>query len=157
MGLEIERKFLVHTGKLPALPGLGSKELLRQGYLASDPWVRIRLRSVMDRWRKGYITIKSRGTLVRAEYEYEIPAKDAEELLGFCKGLISKTRYPIRKSSHVWEIDEFHGPLQGLWLAEVELQRENEDLVIPEWVGTEVTEDVRYSNAYLVEYGIPSV
>jgi len=140
MGVEIERKFLVRPELLPALP---AGEALAQGYLSTEPVVRVRLIRQGGSAARGKLTIKGPGFLSRAEYEYEIPAADAEELLRLCKRRLQKIRYRIGR----WEIDEFTD--RALWLAEIELQGEAEPFERPAWLGDEVTTDPRYSNAAL--------
>jgi CYTH domain-containing protein len=102
---------------------------------------------------KAYLTIK--GITVgatRAEYEYEIPADDASEMLDhLCEHpLIEKTRYRLQYHGLTWEVDEFEGDNAGLILAEVELEQEDQTVILPDWVGKEVTGDPRYYNARLV-------
>ena len=147
MGKEIERKFLVKNdswrGQAPGKP-------YRQGYLSTVKERTVRVRTVGD---KGYITIK--GITVgasRSEYEYEIPANDANEMLDrLCeRPLIEKTRYRIPQGDVAWEIDEFEGDNRGLIVAEVELKDEHQVVTLPGWVGQEVTSDPRYFNANLV-------
>ena len=109
----------------------------------------MRVRSEGDR---AYINIKGATVgATRAEFEYEIPLQDAEELLNeLCqKPLIEKTRYKIENGGHTWEIDEFFGDNQGLIVAEIELNSEDQDFEKPDWVGEEVTHDPRYFNANL--------
>lgn len=145
MGQEIERKFLV--------VGDGWREgaegtLYRQGYLAKDADRTVRVRVAGT---KAFLTIKGRtkGTS-RAEYEYEIPLKDAEELLDLCEGpLVEKTRHKIPHAGHTWEVDVFHGDNEGLVMAEVELEREDAHVEMPGWIGKEVSGDARYYNSSL--------
>jgi CYTH domain-containing protein len=91
------------------------------------------------------------SALVRSEFEYEIPLVEAEALLRQCSKVLSKTRFEVVVDSHVWEIDVFHGKLQGLIVAEIELSREDETFVLPDWVGKEVTADKSYLNVNLIE------
>src|SRR5438128_2571421 len=116
MATEIEHKYLVRTEVLPRKLPQGKH--IRQGFLATEPVVRIRL--VTDgRKREAFITIKGKGFKTRAEYEYPIPRKDAQELLKLCgQRIIEKIR---RKLGPV-ELDEFIGRHRGLWLAEIELK-----------------------------------
>lgn len=79
-----------------------------------------------------------------------------EPLLAAAKGVLTKKRYRLRHENHDWELDEFLGPLCGLWLAEIELKESEESFAQPNWIGKEVTNDHRYSNANLAEHGIPS-
>ncbi|MFC1858280.1 CYTH domain-containing protein [Thermodesulfobacteriota bacterium] len=148
MALEIERKFLVKEGAWRNEKGTD----YRQGYLnsAKERTVRVRIIDV-----KGYLTVKgiSRGA-VRVEYEYEIPVAEAEAMLDdLCeKPLIEKMRYKIELKGLVWEVDEFFGENQGLLVAEVELESEDQTFVKPEWVGEEVTSDSKYFNANLIHH-----
>ncbi len=147
MPLEIERKFLLRGEGWRAL---GAGVPYRQGYLSTDPGRNVRVRLVRD---KGYLTIK--GITVgaaRAEYEYEIPAADASEMLDkLCeRPLIEKTRYRVEHQGFVWEVDEFDGDNAGLIIAEVELDEEDQAIVLPDWIGIEVTGDPRYYNASLI-------
>ncbi len=149
MAQEIERKFLVKTESWRR-PDDGVR--YRQGYLSTVKERTVRVRTAGD---KGYITIK--GITVgatRAEYEYEIPLSDANEMLDrLCeRPLIEKTRYRIPHGAVVWEVDEFEGENAGLITAEVELRREDQAVSIPDWVGQEVTRDPRYFNANLVAH-----
>jgi CYTH domain-containing protein len=147
MAYEIERKFLVDgdykSKSFKAYP-------IKQGYLSLSgvSVVRVRLKG-----EKAYITVKSSvvsGTLKRNEWEYEIPKDDAEEMLKLCEeGLIDKTRYLVKVGKHVFEVDEFNGDNEGLLIAEVELEHEDEHFEKPEWLGEEVTDNVRYYNSFL--------
>ena len=148
MALEIERKFLLKEGDWRNEKGT----MYRQGYLSSIKERTVRVRVFND---KGYLTVKgvSRGA-VRVEYEYEIPGADAEAMLDeLCeKPFIEKMRYKIEFKGLIWEIDEFFGENQGLFVAEVELESEDQSFVKPEWVGEEVTSDSRYFNANLIHH-----
>ncbi len=148
MAKEIERKFLV-TGDAWRKSTTGS--IYRQGYLCRTPERTVRVRLAADR---GFVTIKGITTgAVRDEFEYEIPAADAETMLtDLCeKPLIEKTRYRVNHAGLTWEIDEFHGDNAGLIVAEVELQAADQQIEKPAWVGREVTDDPRYYNASLVK------
>ena len=147
MPLEIERKFLLRGEGWRAL---GAGVPYRQGYLSTEPGRSVRVRLVRD---KGYLTIKGMTVgAARAEYEYEIPAADASEMLDkLCeRPLIEKTRYRVEHQGFVWEIDEFDGDNAGLIIAEVELDEEDQAIVLPDWIGKEVTGDPRYYNASLI-------
>lgn len=153
MAIEVERKFLI-GGELP--PGLDNcpREEILQGYLATGPVsVRVRIRR-NARGTSAVITVK--GPMVnggRLEFEYPVPVDDAEAMLSLCVGPpIEKTRLRYRHGGHVWEVDVFSGANAPLKLAEVELGDINEALELPNWLGEEVTDDVRYQNAYLAEH-----
>jgi CYTH domain-containing protein len=146
MAKEIERKFLVKEGSWRQAKG----SQYRQGYLNSIKERIVRVRTISD---KGYLTIK--GITVgasRMEFEYEIPLQDANELLKICeKPLIEKIRYTMEDGGMVWEIDEFAGDNQGLIVAEVELDSEDQQFPRPDWIGEEVTGDPRYFNSNLIK------
>jgi CYTH domain-containing protein len=147
MGTEIERKFLVTENSWRSLAA-GVK--YRQGYLNSAKERTVRVRTIDD---KGFLTIKGITTgASRAEYEYEIPVGDADALLDdLCeKPLIEKNRYKIDFEGFVWEVDEFFGENQGLIVAEVELEGEDQAFEKPGWIGEEVTGDPKYFNSNLI-------
>jgi len=146
MALEIERKFLVKENDWRN----GQGTMYRQGYLNSDENRNVRVRVINDR---GYLTVKgiSQGA-TRVEYEYEIPQAEAEAMLDdLCeKPLIIKKRYKTEYKGFVWEVDEFLGENQGLIIAELELESENQVFIKPEWIGKEVTGDPKYFNSNLI-------
>lgn len=149
MGVEIERKFLLRGD---AWRELGEPVLLRQGYLSShkERVVRVRIEGA-----QGVLTIKGRTVgATRGEWEYPIPLDEAAELLdGLCEQpLIEKYRRRIAIGQHVWEVDEFLGANAGLVVAEIELASEDEAFDQPDWIGEEVTADVRYLNANLIKH-----
>ena len=149
MSQEIERKFLV-VGEYKTQAFTQSRII--QGYISSarGRTVRVRIRD-----GKGYLTIKgasnASGTS-RYEWEKEIPLEEAEELMKLCEpGIIDKTRYLVRSGAHVFEVDEFYGENEGLTVAEVELGSEEEAFVKPDFIGVEVTGDIRYYNSQLMK------
>ena len=149
MPKEIERKFLV-TGDGWRAKGVGKR--YRQGYLSTVKERTVRVRTVDE---KGSITVKGISIgAARSEYEYEIPAADANEMLDrLCeRPLIEKMRYRIPMAGVVWEVDEFAGENRGLIVAEVELESEEQQVSLPDWIGREVTDDPRYFNATLVAH-----
>ena len=149
MNYEIERKFLV-KGEYKSQAFTHWR--IVQGYLSSVPKRVVRIRIKGD---FAYITVKSTVSgngLTRYEWEKEISVSDAEDMLKFCeKEIIEKTRYLVKVGAHVFEVDEFYGSNKGLLVAEVELQSEDEEFEKPEWLGKEVTHDVRYYNSMLVK------
>jgi adenylate cyclase len=153
--IEIERKFLVSSDafKNDAL----RKNHIAQGYLNSAPERTVRVRIKGD---TGYLTIKGKSNesgLSRFEWEKEIPLEEAKALLLLCeKGVIEKTRYEIPLGHHLFEVDEFVGENEGLIIAEVELQSENEIFEKPIWLGKEVSHDERYYNSYLSQHPFTS-
>ncbi len=149
MGIEIERKFLL-VGE--AWKKLAQGIRYRQGYLSTTKESTVRVRTIEN---TGYLTVKgeSQGA-TRSEFEYEIPVEDANAMLDqLCaKPLIEKNRYKIKYEGFTWEVDEFFGENQGLVVAEVELESEDQTYAKPEWVGVEVTEDHRYFNSNLARH-----
>lgn len=147
MPIEIERKFLVDLAKWRALPKPIGR-FLRQGYILAEPDKTIRVR-MSD--KAAYLTIKGRNIgATRAEYEYEIPKKEAQELLDqFAETDLTKTRYNINYAGKVWEVDEFSGENKGLIVAEIELKSEDEEFELPDWIGPEVTGEKKYYNSRL--------
>lgn len=149
MAQEIERKFLV-AGDYKSQAFEQSR--IVQGYISSarGRTVRVRIRD-----GRGFLTIKgasnASGTS-RYEWEKELPLDEAEELMKLCEpGVIDKTRYLVRSGMHIFEVDEFYGENEGLVVAEVELQSEEEVFVKPDFIGKEVTGDVRYYNSQLMK------
>lgn len=147
--MEIERKFLVN-GEYKS-HAVRSFRIV-QGYLSSVSGRTVRIRIKGD---KGYITVKGKSNesgVSRYEWEKEIPLNEAEELLQLCEpGTIDKTRYEIPSGKHTFEVDEFYGENEGLTLAEIELESEDENYIKPDWLGVEVTGDRRYYNSCLTK------
>ncbi|WP_148896243.1 CYTH domain-containing protein [Geothermobacter ehrlichii] len=146
MRYEIERKFLVRDD---SWRGRDEGVRLRQGYLSVDPERTVRVRLVGDR---GWLTIKGASVgSVRPEFEYAIPAAEAASMLEhLClRPQIEKIRYRIEHAGLLWEVDEFLGENAGLVLAEIELADPRQPVTLPPWIGEEVTDDHRYSNAWL--------
>ena len=149
MAQEIERKFLV-AGDFK--PFAKNATRITQGYLSSVPERTVRVRV---KGEKGFITIKGIGSASgasRFEWEKEIPVAEVQDLLQICEpGVIDKTRYLVEAGDHTYEVDEFYGDNEGLVVAEVELAAEDEAFVKPEWLGEEVTGDVKYYNSMLMK------
>lgn len=149
MSQEIERKFLV-KGEYKSQAFDQSR--IVQGYISSarGRTVRVRIRD-----GKGFLTIKGASDasgLSRYEWEKELPLAEAEELMRLCEpGIIDKTRYLVRSGKHIFEVDEFYGENEGLVVAEVELNSEDEAFLKPDFIGEEVTGDVRYYNSHLMK------
>jgi adenylate cyclase len=149
MSKEIERKFLVKGDYLQEV--VKSKKIT-QGYLSSVPERAVRVRI---KGGKGFLTIKGIGNqsgTTRYEWEKEISVQDAEDLLKICEpGVIDKTRYIVKHGKHVFEVDEFYGENEGLTIAELELESEDEAFDKPEWLGKEITGEVKYYNVMLMK------
>ncbi len=149
MGIEIEKKFLLKGSEWKQL---AAGTAYRQGYLSSVKERTVRVRTIND---KGFLTIKGISVgAVRREYEYEIPVEDANALLDeLCeKPIIEKNRYKVEHGGFTWEIDEFFGENDGLVVAEIELESEDQLFERPKWVGEEVTGDARYFNSNLIKH-----
>lgn len=149
MAQEIEKKFLV---KGDFKPFAVKQTRITQGYLSSIPERTVRVRVKGD---KGFITIKGIGNqsgASRYEWEKEIPVAEVNELLKICEpGVIDKIRHNVKVGNHTFEVDEFFGENQGLIVAEIELGSETETFEKPEWLGAEVTGDVKYYNSMLMK------
>ena len=149
MAQEIERKFLV-KGEFKQMANKQTR--ITQGYLSSVPERTVRVRIKGD---KGFITIKGIGNqsgASRYEWEKEISVEEVSELLKICEpGVIDKIRYLVKVGEHTFEVDEFFGDNQGLTVAEVELNAEDEAFEKPNWLGDEVTGDANYYNSMLMK------
>jgi len=149
VGVEIERKFRVTSDAWRG--SVAGSVRYQQGYLSRSPTAAIRVRTDGER---AYLNIKSTTDgVTRLEYEYPIPLADAEELLArvALRPLIVKTRHYIDFAGRRWEIDVFEAENAGLVIAEVELEAADADVVLPPWVGREVSADPRYYNSSLSE------
>ncbi|MBU3917696.1 CYTH domain-containing protein [bacterium] len=148
MTKEIERKFLLKNDSWREnAVGTG----FRQGYLPTrdECVVRVRIAGY-----NAYLTIKGRNVgISRLEFEYAIPVSEADSMLDkLCvKPIIEKTRYNVSHEGLLWEIDVFTGENEGLILAEIELNTEEQQIQLPEWIGEEVSEDPKYYNSNLVK------
>lgn len=147
MPLEIERKFLLADERWRA--EVSSRCVMRQGYLGAPGGkasIRVRLEGDVAKLNIKAAVMGS----ARAEYEYDIPVAQAGEMLDtLCVGLVDKTRHYVERDGLTWEIDEFHGDNAGLVVAEVELESVDQPVPRPDWLGAEVTHDVRYYNQQL--------
>jgi CYTH domain-containing protein len=147
MAKEIERKFLVVSTAYRDMAERSHH--IVQGYLNTDPKATVRVRIKDDR---AFLTIKGLNSgAVRDEWEYPIPLNDAREMLERCSSgkVIDKTRFIVKSGKHIWEIDEFHGSLEPLTIAEIELSDSEEPFDKPDFIGKEVTGDIRYYNSTL--------
>lgn len=160
MAHEIERKFLVadDSWRSAAVEPVDMK----QGYFdtADEVTVRIRTRKPIrgDQQPRATLCIKGRAEgLTRPEFEYEVPFDDASAMLElFCdERIVEKTRFHVTHDDHLWEIDAFGGTHDGLVVAEVELESEDEAISRPPWLGSEVTDDPAYLNEVLAREGLP--
>ncbi|NJO67802.1 MAG: CYTH domain-containing protein [Rhodospirillales bacterium] len=149
MAVETERKFLVNGDDWREL---ATPRVMKQGYLSDDKRLAVRVRIAGD---SAYLTVKgAKSGLSRLEYEYPIPVADADELLDtLCqRPLIEKIRHTLIHQGTEWVVDEFLGENEGLIVAEVELDSEDQQVPLPGWAGQEVTDDTRYLNVNLVKH-----
>lgn len=152
MGIEIERKFLLKNDDWRK--AVISSSRIRQGYMQNDAHATVRVRLIDD---EAYLTLKaprSASGVSRLEYNYPIPAAEAAELLdAICTPpLLEKIRHFVpAENGLMWEIDEFTGANAGLVVAELELPAEDAPYIRPDWLGDEVTGDVRYYNSYIAK------
>jgi CYTH domain-containing protein len=146
--MEIERKFIVLNSNYKTQ---GSSSLISQGYLNSDKSRTVRIRIYGD---NAFITIKSKVVgISRQEFEYPIPVEDARFMMDeLCeKPVIQKIRYKILYKENIWEVDEFLGENEGLVIAEIELKSEDQKFETPDWIGKEVTGELKYYNSSLIK------
>ncbi len=148
--MEIERKFLV-TGEFKSLAY--NHTHIEQGYIARGNGRTVRVRIRDDR---GYLTIKGpsdEGGLSRYEFEKEIDLSDARDLMKIClPGTVVKDRWLVKNGKHTVEVDEFFGDNEGLVMAEIELEYEDEPYLRPDFLGKEVTGNRRFYNSHLIGY-----
>jgi adenylate cyclase len=147
---EIERKFLV---KGDFKPFVTKQTKIVQGFLSTVPerTVRVRIKDT-----QGFLTIKGIGNASgasRYEFEKEISVQEAQDLMAICEpGVIDKTRFIVPADNGlVFEVDEFYGENEGLTVAEIEIPSEDTSFTKPEWLGEEVTGDVKYFNSMLMK------
>jgi CYTH domain-containing protein len=146
--IEIERKFLVLNDSYKEKAfGHGR---IQQGYLCSGGGKAVRVRIRDDH---AYLTIKGptpEGGLNCLEIEKEITLEEGKLLMGICEpGIIDKERWLVDYKGYTFEVDEFFGENEGLVMAEVELSSENEEVELPDFIGTEVTGNPRFYNSHL--------
>ncbi len=148
---EVERKFLV-TSDVFKLKATNQFQIV-QGFLNTHPERTVRIRIIGD---TGFITVKGSSSdtgVSRYEWEKEIPVREAEELLLLCEPpLLEKIRYEIPFDSVIYEVDEFKGENDGLIVAEIELTEELDHFEKPDWLGQEVTGQIKYYNSQLVNH-----
>ena len=151
MSVEIDRKFLVKNNSFTEESY--QKKHIKQGFLNSNKNRVVRIRIADE---TAFITVKGKSNkegTTRFEWEKEVNKAEAEKLLLLCEpSIIEKTRFLIKKGNHIFEVDEFYGENQGLVVAEVELNAENESFEKPSWLGKEVTGNVKYYNSSLSKH-----
>lgn len=162
MATETERRFLVIKNGWRS--DIFRSKRIQQGYLSDDceRVVRVRLsENLKSHGQKSVITIKGRKEHGSGlEFEYEIPYQDALQMIALCKRpIIDKVRYIVDQyidetRFQRWEIDEFYGDNEGLIIAELELREINDEVILPDWVGEEITGDIKYANSNLARHPI---
>lgn len=143
MSKEIERKFLVVSDSYKSQAD--SHELIAQAYLSTRPESTVRVRVSGD---SAWLTVKGiNHGAERDEWEYRIPVSDAHDMIERCALTVPliKTRWRVGR----WEVDEYHGQLAPLTIAEIELFSADEEVDLPPFIGREVTGDPRYYNSSL--------
>lgn len=145
---EIERKFLVKSNAFKSDSYQNTR--IVQGFLNTHPERTVRIRINGE---EAFLTVKGKSSengLSRFEWEKEIEVEEAENLLTLCEpGIIEKDRYLVEVENHIFEVDDFHGQNEGLVVAEIELNAEEDTFSRPLWLGEEVTGDIRYYNSQL--------
>ena len=151
MNTEIERKFLVLDDTFKTLSS--EKKYIKQGFLNSNKNRVVRVRILDD---AAFLTVKgisNESGTSRFEWEKQISVDDAQELMQLCEpGMVEKYRYFHKIGAHTFEIDEFIGENEGLVIAEVELQNENDFFEKPDYLGEEVTGNQKYYNSNLSQF-----
>lgn len=143
--MEIERKYLIDINKVPYNLSETKKHHIEQGYLSREPVVRVRKED-----EDYYLTYKSKGMMVREEYNLPLTKESYAHLLKKADGIIiTKIRYIIPFEKYIIELDEFMGKYEGLYLAEVEFknEKEAEEFIPPIWFGEDVTFKTEYHNS----------
>ena len=148
MTLEIERKFLVANDGWKG--SVVRQVRIRDGLIASNKGNKARVR-IADNVATVALKSQKRG-IVRTEFEYPIPCRDAEEILRvMCDGnVLDKVRHFVRHESNFWQVDVYEALLKGVVLAEIEITDIDQKLTIPDWIGAEVSTDPRYRKANMV-------
>ncbi len=148
MNYEIERKFLVKDQSWKEGLNEADSSFIQQAYLSvyPEPTVRVRAKD-----SHAWLTIKGKSEGIgRPEYEYSIPVQEAMELIKMAvSAIVLKRRYEVKYQNKLWEIDEFYGDNEGLIIAEIELDKEDEKFEAPAWAGEDVSMDPRYKNFFL--------
>jgi adenylate cyclase len=157
---EIERRFLIKdfNAMWQDIVDHGTiTEEINQGYLSTDKDKTIRVRLTKNRTsgaNPAYLTVKGKTVgIKKIEIEEEISVSNAAALYtNFCETKISKVRHSVKLNGMIWELDEFD---LYKWIAEIELTSEDQEIILPTWLGEEITHDHRYSNANMSKTGWP--
>jgi CYTH domain-containing protein len=147
--IEIERKFLVANDEWRWSAVRSVR--IRDGLIARYKDRKVRVRIAGD-----IATVAIKGPrigIARPEFEYEIPIVDAERVLStMCQDdTLEKQRFFIEDAGATWQVDVYEGILQGVIIAEIELKHESQELILPRWIGKEVTGDSFYKKINMRE------
>jgi adenylate cyclase len=148
MTVEIERKFLVANDGWRN--SIVRSVRIRDGLIANNKGHKARVRIANN---IATIALKSRRSgPARTEFEYAIPYSDADEMLRtMCDGnVLNKVRHFVSHAGNTWQVDVYEGLLDGVVLAEIELAEADQKLLLPDWIGAEVTTDPRYRKINMV-------
>lgn len=153
MANEIERKFLINEESevFKSLLDVMTGTTISQGYLNTDPEKTVRVR---QKGEQGFITVKGKQVgITKKEWEYEVPLEEVSEMMEICDVKVEKIRFETQAGNGlIWEIDIFKGENTGLIIAEIELPNEKMKFEIPEWLGQDVSEDLRFANSNLAKH-----
>lgn len=148
MPTEIEVKYVVTEqsfNELLAAGVLQNGTPIKQGYLNSDKDRTVRVRVYGS---EAFITVKGASEgISRKEFEYPIPVREAEEMLKLCETSLSKTRFLVTHNGDQWEVDVFEDHLEGIVVAELELEYSDQAYMLPSWCGQDVSRDPQFYNS----------
>ena len=149
MALEIERRFLIKNNKWKEF--ITHKTFIEQGYLSSDldNWIiRIRFNGVNFK-----IALKKHiKNFTNYEYEYLIPTNEGEKIIATLSNTIKKERFFLELNQKNWIIDCFKDKNYPLEIAEVELNDEKEEVILPSFLSREITGLKVFSNLSLTKH-----
>lgn len=148
MAKEIERKFLLKS-YIP-VPDEYSKTEIKQGYILAEKGKQVRIRIAKG---KGLLCVKFTDGVLRDEFEYEIPVKDAKEIFSKCTATLEKKRLSFKIGNETYDVDAYPN---GLTFVEVEFtsMKNLEKWVKPSWCGEEVSDVKKYSNIELAKQNL---
>ena len=146
---EIEYKYLVDKKKWNQVKKPKPQKII-QGFLCISEEVVVRVR-IID--QQGFLTVKGKSSgIERSEFEYPIPLDEAKSMLEeFTQKQIIKNRFKIFIEDNLWEVDEFKGALEGLILAELEVENKEYKFTLPDWAAEDVSTNPDFFNAVLIE------
>ena len=136
MALEIERRFLIKNDHWKEF--ITNKTSIEQGYLSYnlEDWI-IRIRFNGKNFKialKKYIK-----NFTNYEYEFSIPNSEGEKIMATLTNKIKKERFYLEVQNKSWIVDCFKDKNFPLQIAEIELNSEKEELILPPFVSREIT------------------